>query len=130
MLARATWCRAGAGLAGHPGQHNADVDVVELVVNGVVVERIDGVEAGETREYRGQVDLPAGGWVAVRAYASDPQDDAWPTMHARPFAHTSPVWIEAVGSTEPGARRQAAADLLRAIDAAERRAPERLRRSR
>ena len=98
------------------------VDVFELVVNGVVVERLDGVEAGGTREYRGQVDLPEGGWVAVRAYASERQDDAWPTMHARPFAHASPVWIEAVGSTEPDARRQAAADLVRAIDAAERRA--------
>ncbi len=98
------------------------VDVFEVVVNGVVVERLDGVGAGGTREYRGQVDLPEGGWVAVRAYASERQDDAWPTMHARPFAHASPVWIEAVGSTEPSARRQAAADLVRAIDAAEERA--------
>ena len=98
----------------------SDVDVVELVVNGVVVERMTGVRAGETREYQGQVTLPAGGWVAIRAYASELEEDAWPTMHARPFAHTSPVWIEAVGSTEAGARRGAAADLLRALDASER----------
>ena len=96
-----------------------DIDVVELVVNGVVVEEFTGIKAGETREYSGSVDLPEGGWVAIRAYASELQEDAWPTMHARPFAHSSPVWIGAVGSTEAAARSAAAADLIRAIDAAE-----------
>jgi TolB protein len=43
-------------------------------------------------------------------------------MHARPFAHSSPIWIGSVGSTEPGARSDAAADLIRAIDAAQARA--------
>jgi TolB protein len=99
---------------------NTDIEVVELVVNGVVVEQLEGIRAGETREYRGQVTLPEGGWIAVRAYTRELQEDAWPTMHARPFAHSSPVWIEAVGSTDADARREAAADLLRAIDAAER----------
>jgi TolB protein len=100
------------------------IDALELVVNGAVVERLDGVEAGDTRLYKGQVDLPEAGWVAVRAYSSDRVEDAWPTMHARPFAHSSPVWIGALGSTEPQARRQAASDLIRAIDAAEQRARE------
>ncbi|MFU8860283.1 MAG: CehA/McbA family metallohydrolase [Cyclonatronaceae bacterium] len=96
-----------------------DIDVVELVVNGVVVEELPGIKAGETRHYLGSVDLPEGGWVAIRAYAGEPQEDAWPTMHARPFAHSSPVWIGAIGSTEATARSAAAADLIRAIDAAE-----------
>lgn len=99
-----------------------DIDVVELVVNGVVVERMEGISAGESREYRGDVTLPEGGWVAVRAYAGELREDSWPTMHARPFAHSSPVWIESVGSTDAEARLEAAADLIRAIDAAERRA--------
>jgi TolB protein len=96
-----------------------DIDVVELVVNGVVFEEFTGIKAGESREYSGSVDLPEGGWVAIRVYASELQEDAWPTMHARPFAHSSPVWIGAVGSTEAAARSAAAADLIRAIDIAE-----------
>jgi TolB protein len=98
------------------------IDTVEILVNGAVVERLDGVAAGKTRRIEGGVDLPVGGWVAARAYASNPGDDAWPTMHARPFAHTSPIWIGEIGSTEPGAQAAAAADLIRAIDAAEQRA--------
>jgi TolB protein len=100
----------------------ADIDVFELVVNGAVVQRLDGTEAGDPRHYEGEVDLPEGGWVAARAYASERVEDTWPTMHARPFAHTSPIWIGAVGSTAPEARLQAAGDLIRAIDAAEQRA--------
>lgn len=98
------------------------VDVVEIVVNGQVVETRDGVAAGESRTLSGTVELPQGGWVAARAYASERRDDSWPSMHARPFAHASPIWIGAVGSTEPGARAAAAADLISAIDASEARA--------
>ncbi len=92
------------------------IDVVEIVVNGDVVETAEGVGDGETRELRGEVDLPEGGWVAIRAYASELQDDAWPTMHARPFAHSSPIWIGRVGSTDPQVRTAAARDLLRAVE--------------
>lgn len=95
------------------------IDVVELVVNGVVVEVLTGIQAGQERDYQGSVVLPEGGWVAIRAYAGARQADAWPSMHARPFAHSSPVWIGTVGSTEASARAAAAADLIRAIDAAE-----------
>lgn len=101
-----------------------DIDVVELVVNGVVVDKLTGIKAGETRNYKGTVVLPEGGWIAIRAYASDLRVDTWPTMHARPFAHSSPVWIGSVGSTDPQARKMAASDLIMAIDTAERRARE------
>jgi TolB protein len=97
-----------------------DIDVVELVVNGVVVEKLTGIKAGESRQYKGQVNLPAGGWVAIRAYASELKEDTWPSMHARPFAHSSPIWIESIGSTELNSRKSGAADLIRAIDASER----------
>jgi TolB protein len=99
-----------------------DVDRVEIVVNGAVVEQLTGVRAGQTRTLAGDIALPAGGWVAARAYASEPQADAWPTMALRPFAHSSPVWIGSVGSTDPAARAAAAADLTRAIDFSEGRA--------
>ncbi|NKI36365.1 CehA/McbA family metallohydrolase [Wenzhouxiangella sp. XN79A] len=95
-----------------------DIDVVEILVNGTVVERVEGVAAGQTRRITGEVRLPAGGWVAARAYASEPPADPWPTMHARPFAHSSPIWIGEIGSTDPAARSAAAADLIRAVDAA------------
>jgi TolB protein len=39
-------------------------------------------------------------------------------MGTHAFAHTAPVWIEEVGSTEDGARIAAAEDLLRALEAA------------
>jgi len=98
----------------------SDIDVVEIVVNGRVVERLDGgIAAGESRTYTGETELPEGGWIAARAYAGEQRENSWPTMHARPFAHSSPIWITAIGSTESGARAAAAADLIRAIDAAE-----------
>lgn len=99
-------------------------DRLEIVVNGAVVHEDKGVAAGRTRTYEGTVILPAGGWVAARAYASERMADAWPTMATRPFAHSSPVWIGEVGSTDPTARAAAAADLLRAIDFSEQRARE------
>lgn len=102
----------------------ADVDTVEIIVNGRVVDIRDGIEAGETQTLKGEVSLPDGGWIAARAYAAERPGDAWPTMHARPFAHSSPIWIGAIGSTDPQAESEAAADLIRAIDAAEQRARE------
>lgn len=98
------------------------VDVLEIVVNGAVVQRLDGVAAGKSRTYEGKVELPEGGWVAARAYASATVGDAWPLMHARPFAHASPIWIARVGSTDAKARSAAAADLMRGIDFADRHA--------
>ncbi len=101
-----------------------DIDVVELMVNGVVVDKLIGIKSGETRQYKGNVVLPEGGWVAIRAYSSVLEEETWPTMHARPFAHSSPIWIGTVGSTDEQARKMAASDLIRAIDAAERTARE------
>jgi len=106
------------------------IDTVEILVNGRVVESREGIAAGETRTLEGSVSLPEGGWVAARAYASYSDDngddnrpeDNWPTMHARPFAHSSPIWIGEIGSTDPQARASAAADLIRAIDAAQQQA--------
>jgi len=40
-------------------------------------------------------------------------------MHARPFAHSSPIWIKKIGSTDKTAKAAAAADLIRAINAAQ-----------
>jgi TolB protein len=89
-------------------------DRVELLVNGAV--RWTGEGSGEpgTRSHSGSVELPEGGWVAIRAYSDGPVE--WPAMNPSAFAHTAPVWIARVGSTEPAAERAAAQDLLRALD--------------
>jgi TolB protein len=101
-----------------------DIQVFEIIVNGKVVQRLNGVAAGETRTISGSIDLPEGGWIAARAYAEERREDSWPTMHARPFAHSSPIWIQQIGSTESTAQVSAASDLLKAVDAAEKRARE------
>lgn len=98
------------------------IDKVQIIVNGLVVEALAGIEAGETKSYSGVVDLPRGGWVAARAYSDQQRTDSWPSMHARPFAHSSPIWIAEIGSTEKNARNAAIVDLLLGIDAAEKKA--------
>ena len=42
-------------------------------------------------------------------------------MDSYPFAHTAPVWIGSVGSTDPDARRAAAAELLQLLEVSEQR---------
>jgi TolB protein len=98
------------------------IDKVEIIVNGLVVEAFAGIQAGETKSYSGVVTLPEGGWVAARAYSDQQRTDSWPSMHARPFAHSSPIWIAEIGSTEKTARNASIVDLLRGIDAAEQKA--------
>lgn len=93
------------------------VDTVEIVVNGAVVERLPGTSSPGSQHYSGTVTLPSGGWIAARASGSPTR--AWPAMDSYPYAHTSPVWIDRVGSSEPVARAAAARDLLRALDVAD-----------
>ena len=89
-----------------------DVETVEVIVNGEVVESIaagDGAHQG----FDGEVELPAGGWVALRVLG--PATTAWPGMDSYAFAHTSPVWIGEVGSVDPEAEARSAAVLLDAL---------------
>nr|WP_241664561.1 CehA/McbA family metallohydrolase [Ningiella ruwaisensis] len=95
---------------------------VEVIVNGEIVATHAAAKAGATSNYEGKINLPENGWIAVRAYSESKNEDEWPSMHVRAFAHTSPVWINTVASVDPMARKQASLDLLKAIDASERRA--------
>ncbi len=92
------------------------VDVVEIVVNGEVVELLEGVRGGETRVYSGTVSLPDNGWIAARAHGGGGE---WPGMAVDQFAHSSPIWIGSPGSMEPAVASRAAADLIMAIDFSE-----------
>ncbi len=91
------------------------VDTVDILVNGEVVWSAAGLSAPGTKTYAGTVALPAGGWIAARARGGEP---VWPSMSAYAFAHTSPVWIGRVGSTDRAAMRRAAARLGPVLDAA------------
>ena len=88
------------------------VEKIEIIVNGRVVDTLEGMGGGETRRYAGTVDLPMGGWVAARAVGGS---TGVPSMSVFPFAHSSPIWIGEIGSTDPAAARAAATDLLRGL---------------
>lgn len=92
------------------------VGTVELLVNGQVVWSEEGVPEPGTRLYRGELELPAAGWVAVRAHGGSP---GWPVTDMRVFAHDSPIWIDRVGSVDPDAAARAAADLMPVLEASE-----------
>lgn len=93
-------------------------ETVEILVNGRVVWRSDGLKQAGLRTYTGRIDVPAGGWIAARIQGGP---SAWPTQDSYPFAHTAPVWLGQKGSTDPSARQAAAADLERWMTAASRR---------
>jgi len=86
-----------------------EVDRVEVLVNGDVAWSGEGLGGPGSRRFEGDLTLPDGGWVAARAVGGPAR---WPMMANYPFAHTAPVWIGSVGSSDPAARRAAAADLL------------------
>ena len=89
------------------------VEKVEIVVNGEIVETREGLDAAGRRTYQGEITLPEGGWVAGRAHGGEMQ---WPGMNPIVFAHSSPIWINSVASTNPDSAAGAAVDLLRAMD--------------
>lgn len=95
------------------------VDTVEVLVNGAVAWRETAGARTGSSTFSGALTLPAGGWVAARVVGGPIQ--GWPAMDSYAFAHTSPVWIGEVGSTDPAAAASAASDLLRALDVAEER---------
>ncbi len=89
---------------------------LEILVNGKVVQTLEPLAAAGRTARSGRVTLPAGGWVAFRAW-----DDrsAWPSMSSRTFAHSAPHWIGRAGSTEPAPAKAAALDLLKVLEGAE-----------
>jgi TolB protein len=94
------------------------VERIEVVVNGSVVTTSAGLTAAGSKTTTGTIDLPVGGWIAARAIGG--ATTAWPAMDSYAFAHTAPIWIGRKGSTTPATRQRAAADLLAALDVAER----------
>jgi TolB protein len=92
------------------------VEKVEVLVNGQVVWSDKGPSASGAKKYSGTAKVPRGGWIAARAHGGESR---WPMLDSYPFAHTGAIWFGQVGSTDPEAARQSAADLLRWLDVAE-----------
>ena len=91
-------------------------DRVQIFVNGLVVEAVEGrFEPGSNR-FTGTVDVPAGGWITARVLG---ENTGWPAMDSYLFAETSPVWFGAVGSTDPDALRRSAEMLAMMLDVSE-----------
>jgi TolB protein len=88
------------------------VERVEIIVNGRVVQTLEGFGGNGRKRYTGTIDVPSGGWIAARAIGGE---TAWPIMSYAHFAHTQPLWINSIGSIEPAAARAAAKELLKAL---------------
>ena len=91
-----------------PGDYEVQVKEIRGERRSVKVSVAAGDGAHQT--FGGTVDLPDGGWVAVRVTGL--ATTAWPAMDSYAFAHTSPVWIGEVGSVDRDAE-------LRSIDVLE-----------
>ncbi len=89
---------------------------LEILVNDRPAWSANGLSQAGQASFEGTLRLPSGGWVAARAQGGE---TVWPAMDSYPFAHTAPIWIGSRGSTEPQASRQAARDLLKALQRAQ-----------
>lgn len=88
------------------------VATIDVLVNGEVVDsRVAG--SGAHQSFEGEIELPAGGWVAVRV--TGPPTTGWPGMDSYAFAHTSPVWIGTVGSVDRDAELRSVGVLEQAL---------------
>lgn len=86
---------------------------VEIFVNGKVVYTQKGNSKSGSKTYQGSIEVPIGGWVTARV--SEGNID-WPLMDSYPFAESSPIWFNNIGSIDPRSAKQAAKDLLRLLE--------------
>lgn len=91
---------------------------VEIFVNGEVVWTQVGNDKPGSANYRGSVEVPAGGWITARASGGKTE---WPLMDSYPFAETSPVWFNEIGSVDSLVAIDAAKDLLKVLTVSENR---------
>lgn len=89
---------------------------VEIFVNGKVVWTKNGNSKLGSKSYRGSVKIPVGGWITARVSGGNVE---WPLMDSYPYAETSPIWFNKIGSTNPTDKKQAAKDLLRLLNVSE-----------
>ncbi|MFD2725435.1 CehA/McbA family metallohydrolase [Hyunsoonleella rubra] len=91
----------------------APFDLVEIFVNGAVVWSKKGNTKAGSKTYKGSIDVPKGGWVTARVSGGEVD---WPSMDSYPFAESSPVWFNSVGSTDVEVAKASATTLLRLLN--------------
>ncbi len=89
---------------------------LEIFVNGTVIETLEGNTEAGSKTYRGNLQVPEGGWVTARVTGDNA---GWPALDSYLYAESSPVWFGEVGSTDPVVARQSAQTLLMLLDVAE-----------
>jgi TolB protein len=91
-------------------------DIVQIFINGEVVQEFEGNPEPGSKRYEDSVIVPEGGWITARVVG---ENTGWPAMDSYLFAESSPVWFHEIGSTDTVARKQAAENLLRVLDASQ-----------
>ncbi|MEQ9592563.1 MAG: CehA/McbA family metallohydrolase [Cyclobacteriaceae bacterium] len=91
---------------------SSPLDQIELLVNGKVVWRSKATLLEGTKTFFGKIAVPPGGWVAARVVG---RTTKWPMMDSYPFAHTSPIWFNKVGSVDKQAQKESARLLLKTL---------------
>jgi len=82
---------------------------VEIFVNGEVVWSKKTRNTKGNNTYNGKITIPNGGWVTARVSGGIAE---WPMMDSYPFAESSPIWFNSIGSINPIVKKQAAKKLL------------------
>lgn len=67
------------------------VDHLEIVVNGVVVRKLDSGKDGRQAEMKGSLELSKSSWVLLRAWNEGPNPDV---LDIYPYATTNPVFVQ------------------------------------
>lgn len=86
---------------------------VEIFVNGKVVWTRNS-KGKNIENYKGSFEIPEGGWVTARVSEGKSE---WPMMDSYPYAESSPIWFNAIGSTSAAAKSEAAKKLLAVLRA-------------
>lgn len=87
-------------------------ETIEIFVNGEVVwTKKDNYGAGN-HGFKGSLTIPSGGWVTARIVGGT---SVWPMMDSYPFAESSPVWFNNIGSTDSAVVSKSAKILLDAL---------------
>jgi hypothetical protein len=90
---------------------NVPVDHLELVSNGVVVERFSTGANRQHLDVEGMIRIAGSAWILLRAWNDGPHPHVLDTY---PYATTSPVYVEAGG--QPRRSAEAGQYFMRWVD--------------
>ncbi|WP_136480013.1 CehA/McbA family metallohydrolase [Cognatitamlana onchidii] len=91
---------------------------VEIYVNGKLASTKKGNTKTGSKTYKGALDIPEGGWVTARVVGGAID---WPFMDSYPFAESSPIWFNNIGSISTESAKESAKNLLKLLEASKKR---------